>query len=134
MRGQLVQAIVRGERSIWAILAIAWLIAVVVVLKRRREPVVSHVRVFGLLALGTALSLLGMTAATGLAVPRIAWKASSEPSLLAETGETWRRVRGPTALVNVDGAPDLAVPTIDAAGRWVLYAVISGRVVEVPPA
>jgi hypothetical protein len=135
MRAELVEAIVRGDRLIWSALATLWLCALVFTLRRRRGEPPRHSRVFFLLGLASTVALSGTVVAAALAIPRLAWKDASDAVLVAASGETWRRVRGPYVAVFVDGAPDLAVPVVDKDGRWVLYGMLTARALaEFPPA
>lgn len=91
---------------------------------------------FALLAAITAASLAALPLASAVALPRVLWKTTASPALVAPRGETWRRLRGPTVQVQGgDGLPDLAVPVIDAADHWVLFGLLSGAPVQgLPPA
>jgi hypothetical protein len=79
----------------------------------------------------TTTSLAGLPLSAAIAMPRLRWAPVDAPDLTATNPETWRKLRGPGAAV---GGPDVAVPTIDAAGRWVLYGLVSGKPVPGLPA
>src|SRR6185295_6077026 len=84
-----------------------------------------------LFALATATSLAGLPLASAIAVPRVRWASTEAPELVATAGDGWRRLRGPAVLV---AGPDLAVPSVDAEGRWVLVGLLSGKPVPGLPA
>ena len=126
MRSGLVEAIVTGDRMIWLIIGVLWVITAALVLAQRGGRR-SFMRAIALASLATATSLSGLAVATAVALPRIRWKTVSNPELVAPKGDTWRRLRGPAVPVLVSGVPELAVPTVDGAGRWVLFGLVSGE-------
>jgi hypothetical protein len=126
MRSGLVEAIVTGDRMIWLIIVVLWVITAALVLAQRGGRR-SAMRAIALSSLATATSLSALAVATAVALPRIRWKTVSNPDLVAPKGDTWRRLRGPAVPVVVSGVPDLAVPTVDSAGRWVLFGLVSGE-------
>ena len=136
MRAGLLEAMVRGDRSIWAIVAALWLItAGLVVAQRGGGARLGYLRIVALLSLASATSMVGLTLATALAVPRIVWKTSDGGDLVEKSGDTWRRLRGPAVQILVGGVPDVAIPTIDASGAWVLSGLLSGKPAPgLPPA
>jgi hypothetical protein len=122
---RLTEAIVRGDLAPGLLVIALWALTAAFAL--RPSGAISSARALGLLALALPTSLVGLAVGSALAVPRVRYAAAEEPLLAAASGETWRRLRGPAALVDVAGAPDVAVPTLDAAGRWVLRGLLSGR-------
>ena len=126
-RAGLVEAIVRGDRSTWAVIGALWAVAAIVVVAQRRDPAARFVRVLGPLLVATSTSLAGLGLSAGLAVPRLRWRPASDAALVVERGETWRRLRGPAVEILVGGAPEVALPTIDADGAWVLFGMLSGK-------
>ena len=77
----------------------------------------------------TATSLVGLSLASAVAVPRLRWRNIDNPTLLGGGADTWRRLRSPSAALP-GGVPDVAVPTIDAEEKWVLYGLLSGQPIE----
>ena len=88
---------------------------------------------FLLLAATTATSLAGLPLVSAIAVPRVLWKTVDAPDLVLAGGETWRKLRGPAVLIP-GPPPDVAVPTVGPADRWVLLGLLSGSPVEGLPA
>jgi hypothetical protein len=134
VRERLIDGLLQGDRATWAALGVLWLLTTVLVLLHQLpapgEPGV-HRRAgaafaWALLTVTTATSLAGLPLSAALAIPRVRWKPAEAPDLLASSAGTWRKLRGP-AVVIPGPQPDLAVPTIDAADRWVLYGVLSGK-------
>ncbi len=137
MRDRLIDALVRGDVSRWAAIGVLWALATLVVLVHRpgrRPPRAAPFRTawtWILLAAATATSLAGLPLSAAIAVPRLRWVAVDAPDLVAQNPGTWRKLRGPGVAI---AGPDVAVPTIDAGGRWVLYGLLSGKPVPGLPA
>jgi hypothetical protein len=136
VRDRLIDGLIQGDRLAWAALGVLWLVTAAVVLLHR--PGKSGAAwTWILLATATATSIAGLSLSAAIAVPRLRWETVAAPDLIAEPAEkgagreTWRRLRGPA--VEIAGA-DLAVPTIDTSGRWVLVGLLSGHAVEGLPA
>ncbi len=133
MRDRLIVELIQGNRIAWAALGALWVLSTLAVLAHR--PGAGGARAAAwtwiLLAVATLTSLVGVPLAAAIAVPRIRWVTVETPELVAPAGDTWRRLRGPTVLV---AGPDVALPTIDPEGRWVLFGVLSGKPVEGLPA
>ncbi len=131
MRDGLLGALIRGDKVMWALIGALWLAAAVLVglrrSSRRQGAPATPIRIFGLLAATSLLSILALPLASAVAIPRIRWKNVDAPDLSAPSGETWRRLRGPVVPILDRGALDVAIPTIDAQGNWVLVGLISGR-------
>lgn len=135
MLSAVVDMLVRGSYVAWAVVGGLWLVASIVVLAHRRGARPSSLRVLSLLGLTSATAALGLAVATAVSVPRIRWSTEPDATLVLAKGETWRRLRGPAVPVKVAGDPDLAIPTVDAEGLWVLVGLLSGRPVPgLPPA
>ena len=139
MRAGLVDAIVRGHVFPWALVAVLWAIVVLVLLLQRRGP--PHPgRVLLLLGTASATSLVGLLATTALSLPRVRWRTDPTSQLLPRDPlphgvVSWRSLHGPAVEVEVDGVPEIAIPAIDPAGRWVLMGLFSGRPLDAfPPA
>lgn len=135
MRERLIDSLISGDRSAWLGFGALWaLTAVVVLLHRPAEEAARSRRAgaafaFALMALATATSLSGLPLSAALAVPRLRWKAVEAPDLIATaSGESWRKLRGPAAVIP-GPEPDLGIPTLDAADRWVLHGVLANRAV-----
>lgn len=136
MRG-LILALIEGSPAAWVAVAVLWAIAGAFALLHttRREASPTQRRVILLLAVASVIAPLAIPVATALAVPRMRWRDVAAPDLVASSGESWRKLRGPLVAFVRGGAPEVAVPTIDARGRWVLYGLLRGRVIEdLPPA
>jgi hypothetical protein len=121
----LTEAIAQGSRGVWATFGLLWLVAAAIVLVQRAPA-----RPLGaalLLTVASATGLMALELASALSVPRLVWHTVEQPALLAPRGDTFRKLRGPVVATTVDGLPDLAVPTIDDEGRWVLYALLAAR-------
>lgn len=140
MRERLIDGLVRGDRATWAAYGALWVLTAILVLLHR--PATDRDRAgrgraalaWALVAVTTATSLAGLPLAAALAVPRIRWQAVEAADLIATTGDSWRKLRGP-AVVIPGPEPELAVPTIDAAHRWILVGLLSGAPVPgLPPA
>lgn len=129
----LVDAILRGSLLLWASFALLWaLLAVGLLVERRGRP--TPARVLLVLAAAMLTALVGLVIAPALAIPRVRWRAADGGLLLtpadaaAPHGEAaWRSLHGPAVAVTTDEGPDATVPVIDAEGRWVLFAILSGR-------
>jgi hypothetical protein len=135
MLEEAVESIVRGDRLAWSLVATLWLATTIAVFAHRRDASPSLKRVVGLLLAALATSAGGFVVASAIAIPRIRWKTEADSELVAAEGDTWRRLRGPTVQVVTSRGPDIAVPTLDAEDRWVLYGLIEGRPLdEYPPA
>jgi len=149
MRVGLVQGLIQGNRVSWAMIAALWLITAALVTFRRSDArgrmlalgrgswtvLVMPLRTLVLLAVTTAVSLWALPLATAVSLPRVRWKAVEAEPLVAPGGETWRRLRGPAVRMLDGGMPEVAVPSIDAEGRWVLFGLLSGRPIKgLPPA
>ncbi len=133
MRERLIDGLVQGDTLAWALLGALWLVTTALVLAHRPRERPGGAWTFALLAAATATSLAGLPLASAIAVPRVRWKTVDAPDLVLPGGETWRRLRGPSAVVP-GPAPDVAVPTIAATDRWVLVGVLSGEPVQGLPA
>lgn len=141
MREQLIDSLVQGDRTAWAALGVLWAAAAILVLLHRpdadggRRGRAGAAFAFALLGVASATSIFGLPLAAALSVPRIRWEAVDAPALIAAAGgDTWRKLRGP-AVVVPGPAPDLAVPTIDASGQWILVGLLSGKPLPgLPPA
>lgn len=133
MRDRLIDALIQGDRLAWAAIAVVWGLTALIVLLYR--PGLGGARgaawTWLLFAAATSTSLAGLPLSAAIAVPRVRWATVDAPELVAATGETWRRLRGPAVMVE---GPDLAVPTRDAEGRWVLFGLLSGQPVAGLPA
>lgn len=125
-----IDALVRGSFVAWLSTAGLWLFAVGVVLTHERGARSSGLRVLALLSLTSVTAMAGLCVATAVAIPRLRWAAPPNDSLVLPKGDTWKRLRGPTVAFMDDGQADLAVPTIDKDGRWVLVGLLSGRAVD----
>jgi hypothetical protein len=123
----LVDGLIRGDRLPWAIIGALWLLTAGLSLARRSGARAGPAWGIALLAVASVASLAALPLAEALSVPRVRWKAAEAPAVVAPSGDGWRRLRGPAVLAIVDGAPDVAVPGIDAVGAWVLHGLISGR-------
>ena len=137
VRDRLIEALLHGDRAAWAAIGVLWALTTILVLSHRPPGGgrrASTAFTFALLAMSTATSLAGIALSAALAVPRIRWKAADAPELLVTSGgPTWRRLRGPA--VAIPGPdPDIAVPTLDGADRWVLVGLLSGKPVPGLPA
>jgi hypothetical protein len=134
MREGLLGALIQGDKVIWGLLAALWLVTTLLVVLRRssygRGAPVTPARILVLLGAASILSLTALPLSTALSIPRIRWKTVDASALCAPTGETWRTLRGPAVPVIDRGLPDVAIPTMDAQGRWVLVGLLSGRPVE----
>ncbi len=96
---------------------------------------VMPVGTLALLAMTTVVSIAALPLSMAVAVPRIRWKTVEGGELLASSGDSWRKLRGPAVPVVVGGIADVGVPTIDKEGKWVLFGILSGRAIEgLPPA
>jgi hypothetical protein len=132
-----VSALIQGDRLAWGAVGLLWgLTALVVLLHRpgRLGGAVADRRTawtWLLLAAATGTSLAGLPLSAAIAMPRVRWVTVDAPDLVATNGETWRKLRGPAVPV---AGPDVAVPTVDAAGRWVLYGLLSGKAAPGLPA
>ncbi|MCK6593420.1 MAG: hypothetical protein L6Q76_38165, partial [Polyangiaceae bacterium] len=134
MVSEAAQLLIRGDRFAWALVAAFWLTTAVAVFAQRRDAQPSLRRVLGLLFAALVTSVAGLVVASAVAVPRLRWRSDEGTFLVATEGETWRRLRGPSVPVATPEGPDIAVPTIDAEERWVLYGLLSGRPLEGLPA
>jgi hypothetical protein len=144
VREWLIHGLIQGDRGTWAALGVLWALTALLVLLHRpggwqqapgsRAGRAGPAFTWALLSMTTATSLAGLPLASALAVPRLRWRLADAAELVNPSGETWRRLRGPW--VAVPGAePDLAIPTIDAADKWVLVELLSGKPVPgLPPA
>lgn len=130
MLERLVDGLVQGDRPPWAIVATLWLFTAALVLLRRRGARRGALRVLVLLGATATTSAVALALASALAIPRLRWTEVETPELVAPTGDAWRKLRGPPVSVTVAGAPDVALPALDASDRWVLFALLSGRVIE----
>jgi hypothetical protein len=130
MVSEAAQLLIRGDRFAWALVAALWLATAVAVFAHRRDAHPSLRRVIGLLFAALATSAAGLVVASAVAVPRLRWRSEESADLVVAEGETWRRLRGPSVQVATPEGPDVAVPTIDAEERWVLYGLLSGRRIE----
>ncbi|HZF48918.1 MAG TPA: hypothetical protein VE093_09730 [Polyangiaceae bacterium] len=130
MLSEAAQALIRGDRFAWALVAALWIATAVAVFAHRRDAHPSLRRVIGLLFAALATSAAGLVVASAVAVPRLRWRSEESADLVVPEGETWRRLRGPSVQVATPEGPDIAVPTIDVEGRWVLYGLLSGLPVE----
>src|SRR5262245_2619549 len=109
MRAGLLEAMIRGDRTSWAIVAALWLVpAGIVVAQLAGTGRLGYLRILALLTLASATSMVGLTLATALSMPRIVWKTVDGGDLLEKGGETWRRLRGPAVQILVGGVPDVA--------------------------
>lgn len=140
MLSEVVNQLVHGSYRAWAAVGTLWLVTLGAVLAHRRGARPSGLRVLTLLALTAATSTAGLAVASAVAIPRLRWVTAPDARLALSKGDTWRTVRGPAVLVDVAGEPDLAVPSIDADGRWILFGLLSGEPVpgaapapETPP-
>lgn len=124
------QLLIRGERFAWALVAAFWLATAVTVFAHRGDVHPSLRRVMGLLFAALATSVAGLVVASAVAVPRLRWRSDEGADLVMPEGETWRRLRGPSVQVETPEGPDIAVPTIDAEERWVLYGLLSSQRIE----
>lgn len=147
VRERIIGELVQGDRIAWALVGVLWLVATAAALVHRpgvsagpsarvggdRQTPASGARwVWVLLALATVVSLAGVPLAHAIAIPRLRWSPSESADLVATSAEGWRKLRSPA--VFLDGT-ELAVPTIDAAGRWVLVGLLSNAPVPgMPPA
>lgn len=129
MRSGLVERIVQGDRATWLVIAVLWLVTGLLVLAQRSQLRSGPTRVVALASLATASSLVSLALSMALAVPRITWRDAEEPQLVVPAGDTWRKVRGPAVQLLVAGVPELAVPSVDAEGRWVLVGLLSGKAI-----
>jgi hypothetical protein len=133
VRDRLIDGLIQGDRLAWAAIAALWALTALSVLLHR--PGLGGARgaawTWLLFAAATGTSLAGLPLSAAIAVPRVRWTTVDAPDLLAVGGESWRRLRGPS--VGVAG-PDLAVPTLDAEGRWVLVGLLSGKPIAGLPA
>jgi hypothetical protein len=126
MRVELVEAVVRGDRVAWSAGFALWLVAAATVFVLRRPPALRPAGLVVLFTLAAALGVVGLDFAEALALPRLHWRASASPAVVATSGDGWRRLRGPAAYVEVAGVPELALPGIDERGEWMLYGLFSG--------
>lgn len=144
MRERLIHGLIQGDRGTWAALGVLWALTALLVLLHRpggwqktpgsRAERAGPAFTWALLAMTTATSLAGLPLAAALAVPRVRWRIADAGDLLVASGETWRRLRGPVAAIG-GTAPDLAIPTVDAADQWVLVELLSGKPAPgLPPA
>ena len=141
MRERLIDGLVQGDRATWTALGALWALTAILVLLHRPSAEGEPRRRAGaafawaLLAVTSVTSLVGLPLAAALALPRVRWKAVEAAELLATNGgDSWRKLRGP-AVALPGPEPDLALPTIDAAGQWILVGMLSGKPVPgLPPA
>ena len=144
MRERLIHGLIQGDRGTWAALGVLWALTALMVLLHRpggwqkapgsRAHRAGPAFTWALLAMTTATSLAGLPLAAALAVPRLRWKLADAGDLVAASGDTWRRLRGPAVAI-AGAAPDLAIPTVDAADQWVLVELLSGKgIAGLPPA
>ena len=132
MRDRLIDALVRGDRSAWAAFGVLWVLTTLMVLLQRPGPPPRRATwAWLLLAVASTTSLAGLPLSAAIAMPRVRWAPVDAPDLTATNPETWRKLRGPAVAV---GGPDIAVPTIDTAGHWVLYGLLSGKALPGLPA
>jgi hypothetical protein len=143
VRERLLDGLLRGDRFTWAALGALWaLTTILVLLHRIAEPGESQPKgragaafTWALLAVTTATSLAGLPLAAALSLPRVRWKAMEATELVATNGgDTWRKLRGPVVAI-AGPVPELGVPTLDAADRWILFGMLSGKPIPgLPPA
>jgi hypothetical protein len=156
MREELVEGLLRGSLRSWAIVAALWLLTTALVVFRRAAsrprasappdslssppPLGPHpLWLLALLGATTATSIAGLPLASAIAIPRVRFRTVASPEFVVPSGETWRRLRGPAVQVQgSEGLPDIAVPIIDSADRWVLFGLLSGAPIQgfapAPPA
>jgi hypothetical protein len=145
MRTGLLEAIVRGDRQVWSVFGVLWLATTVLVLLQRSDARARIGRLLAIASLAAATSIAGLALASAVSLPRVVFRSVDEPALIeppgtdasrsGPDGDTWHKLRGPAVVAIIDGAPDIAVPTIDAEGRWVLYGLLGARAVPgLPPA
>jgi hypothetical protein len=136
MRMGLVEMMVRMDRTTWLVVGGLWILTTLVVLwQRGAAGRTGFMRVTALLTLASATSLVGLALATAVSVARIVWRADTRSELTVARGDTWRRLRGPTVQLVVEGKQDVALPTVNATGEWILHGLLSGRpIAGLPPA
>jgi hypothetical protein len=133
----LVDGLIEGDRLSWAVVGGIWLAAAIAAFTLRARAA-TPTRALILAAIASALVVVAAPLASALSLPHLRWANADEPTLVATTGETWRKLRGPAALVLVGGAPEIAIPTVDAQERWILYGLLGKKPIEglepAPPA
>lgn len=135
MLSEAVERIIRGDLVAWALVGAVWLVTAIAIFAHRSDAPPSLRRVLTVLLAALATSAGGFIVAAAVAVPRLHWRTEISADLVAPQGETWRHLRGPSAQVLTSDGPDIAVPTLDAEDRWVLYGLLSGQPIEgLPPA
>lgn len=131
---RLMDSLIHGDRTTWVIVAGLWLLTTVLVLAHRPGRSSGGAYAWALLAATTGTSLAGLPLSSALSVPRLRWRTVDVTDLLASSSsDTWRKLRGPSvALQGPD--TDLAVPTVDASGRWMLVGMLDGKPIAGLPA
>jgi hypothetical protein len=157
VRDRLIDALIQGDRLAWAAVGVVWALTTLVVLLHHpaavddagvvapayrvaarvapgppRAPSPRRLAwIWLLFAVATATSLVGLPLSSAIAVPRLRWASVEAPDLVTPGDDGWRSLRGPAVLVP---GPDLAVPSVDTTGRWVLVGLLSGHAVPGLPA
>ena len=126
MRDRLIVNLIHGDPVAWGAIGILWLLTAVLVLVRSPGAMAKVPWLALTLTTTTATSLVGLSLAAAVCVPRIRWRSVDDAALLGASPDTWRRLRGPSVVLG-GPAPDSALPTIDTEERWMLYGLLSGR-------
>lgn len=129
MGASVVDAILRGHRGAWIGLFSVVIVTVAVVLALR-ESRTSPAKVLLLSALVSVLSAGGILVAMGLAMPRIVWRKAGTPPFAARSGEVWRALRAPSAVLVAGERPEIGLAGASPDGRIQLYGLFSGAPIE----
>lgn len=125
MLERIAQSLVVGDPRAWSVIASLWLFSLVAVWLNRRDAQPSQRLVFSLLFASSLTSITGALVSTAVCIPHLRWTQRPAGELLAAEGESWRKLRGPWAIVNTRAGPDVAIPTMDAQGQWALFGLFS---------
>src|SRR5262249_26168321 len=109
-----VDAFVRGQRGAWiGLFAVVLIISALALAQRGQRS--SPRRVLLLSGLVSALAASGTLVTMALAIPRILWRPIAPPPYAVASGEVWRALRAPAAMLFVNGKPDIGLAGVDAA-------------------